>query len=622
MILSHRAVVLLAIFFGMCVLGVLGYIGYQAFFGKQKNEIPQGALYTPDTLSVEFADGYFPAEPGVNPKWDELYPRLQKMGVVGYEKVFRSDDPTLARFYTLKLKKGSDIKAIRDELYTLKEVKSSDPEYIISTQATANDPSYPTMWDLAKIDIEHAWDISKGANNVIVAVIDTGIDYTHADFAGRSIIKGKDYSTCNNTTAELTASNGECTKPKSPDDDPMDGLGHGTHVAGTIGAATNNGVGISGVNWNVGFMAIKILGDGGAGDLTAAARGIEDAQNAGAKIINLSLGGRGSCTSTLQAAINAAVSSGMVIVAAAGNDNTAVSSFSPANCNNVIAVGASNIDDKRAYYSNYGSSVTLAAPGGDKSSDGSGVCSPSNCIYSLWKNGEYKATQGTSMASPHVAGVAALLLAKNPGMTPEEIKKCLVDTGDPISTDQDIGGKRLNANKALQTCKSDANPTITTHPAPSGAPSGDTRRIEGKVFVDSNNNREIDQGELGLAGSLLVMTGRDSQETTTDSNGLFTFTNLAKGFYRIDQSYNGVVYNIYRFTMLESIDKYTINLPMLPSWVGSPTGSPGQGGSGIPGVSPIKIYDCKEASKPSKDGTIQIKYLKCTQSGTVVPKPT
>ena len=147
--------------------------------------IPTDAVYKEDELIVKFKEGYTPAPVGENERWDTLYKMLQAKGVTGYKPVFADSTGELGRQYILTLKKGTNIVDIRKEIYALDEIESSEPDYILETQATATDPYYAGMWDLRKIDMENAWNVTKGSNNVVAAVVDTGVEYTHADFGGR-----------------------------------------------------------------------------------------------------------------------------------------------------------------------------------------------------------------------------------------------------------------------------------------------------------------------------------------------------------------------------------------------------------------------------------------------------
>ncbi|MFP5502500.1 MAG: S8 family serine peptidase [Candidatus Sericytochromatia bacterium] len=288
-------------------------------------------------------------------------------------------------------------------------VEYAEPDIRMYAFGSPSDPSYNQQWALPKMQIPQAWDTSEGGP--VVAVVDTGVDYNHPDLQGQ-IVKGRDFA--NN------------------DNDPMDDLGHGTHVAGSIAAATNNGTGIAGVAPKSKVLAVKVLGAQGGGDASDIAEGIVYAADQGAKIINLSLGAPQD-SYTVKQAVEHAQSKGALVVSAAGNDGKTTKNY-PAAYPGVIAVGSTAEDDSRSHFSQYGSWLTVAAPGSQ--------------IYSTMPNGEYKSMDGTSMASPHVAAVAALVLAKQPDWTAEQVREAVINSGDPVDGFQaDI--RRVDASKAL-----------------------------------------------------------------------------------------------------------------------------------------------------------------------------
>lgn len=338
-----------------------------------------------------------------------------------------------------KIQASPDTANVLANLKTLSNVELADPNYLFHAQAIPNDSYYSFQWNLPKISMPAAWDLVTNSSNVTVAVIDSGVDYTHPDLP-TNITKGPDYI--------------------NSDADPMDDNGHGTFVASLIGAATNNGQGIAGVGWTAKLMAIKVLDSTGTGPLSAINQGIMYAADNGAKVINLSLGGPGTCgqTTTLQSAINYAYTKGVTVIVAAGNANVDAANYSPASCNNVIDVAASTNVDSRASYSNYGAVVDLAAPGGDGSGD-------TQEIIGLGPDNQYLIGSGTSFSAPQVSAVVALMLARNSGLTPDIIEAQLKSSGDAISTDQYIG-KRLNAFKALGAPTPTPSPTLAPTPTP------------------------------------------------------------------------------------------------------------------------------------------------------------
>jgi hypothetical protein len=235
--------------------------------------------------------------------------------------------------------------------------------------------------------------------------------------------------------------------------------GHGTHIAGIIGALTDNTNGISGVNWDVTIMGVKTVGSAGKGTGTGFVEGVQYAVDNGAKILNLSFGGEQPCSQTplFQDIITYANQKGVVVVAAAGNGKNDsgigedASNLWPASCQGTIVVGATTAQDTRATFSNFGSKVDISAPGSQILSTKSSICNPQVCSGGRVVANDYLLLSGTSMSAPLVSGVAALILARNPSLSPDQVKACIVKGGDVISTDLPIG-PRLNALKALQEC--------------------------------------------------------------------------------------------------------------------------------------------------------------------------
>ncbi|MET9762475.1 S8 family serine peptidase [Streptomyces sp. NPDC006372] len=312
------------------------------------------------------------------------------------------------------------------------------------TAVTPNDTEYSKQWDLfestAGMNVPAAWDTTTGTG-VTVAVIDTGY-VTHSDLAA-NIVGGYDFIS---DTAVSVDGNGRDSNPADPGDwynDNECGQGipastsswHGTHVAGTIAAATNNGKGVAGIAYGAKISPVRVLGKCGGYDsdiidaITWASGGTVSGVPANtnvAKVINMSLGGGGACSTATQSAINGAVNRGTTVVVAAGNENQNVSNASPANCNNVIAVAATNRAGSRASYSNYGSLVDIAAPGGEtRTSTANGILSTLNSGSKTPSSENYAYYQGTSMATPHVAGLAALVKSANSALTPAQIESAI-----------------------------------------------------------------------------------------------------------------------------------------------------------------------------------------------------
>ncbi|WSF36333.1 S8 family serine peptidase [Streptomyces sp. NBC_01351] len=324
-----------------------------------------------------------------------------------------------------------------------------------------NDTEYAKQWDLfeptAGMNVPAAWDKTTGAG-VTVAVIDTGY-VAHSDLAA-NVVAGYDFISSatdardgngrdNNAAdqGDWTVA-GECGTGSTASNSSW----HGTHVAGTIAAATNNSKGVAGIAYGAKIQPIRVLGKCGgttadiADAITWASGGTVAGVPANAtpsKVINLSLGGSGACSSTYQNAINGAVGRGTTVVVAAGNSNSNAANFTPASCNNVINVAASNRTGDRSFYSNYGTVIDIAAPGGEtrRGTDTPGtVTTPENGILSTLNAGtttpgaeNYKPYQGTSMAAPHVAGLAALMKSANTALTPAQIETAIKTNARPLA---------------------------------------------------------------------------------------------------------------------------------------------------------------------------------------------
>lgn len=303
------------------------------------------------------------------------------------------------------------------------QITPVDPTPIADTeniQLTPNDPLYPQQWGMSMIGANKAWDILKGDPRIIVAVIDTGVDYTHEDLA--AVNKSLGYDFTNN------------------DNDPMDDMGHGTHVAGIIAATMNNGKGVVGVAPNVTIMPVKVCNSGGSCWTSDIADGIRWAADHGAKIQSISLGGPSPDQQTSDAT-KYAVSKGALVIAAAGNNGLEQKSY-PGAYPWVIAVGALDSSGNRAYYSQYGSFLDIMAPGSNIiSTVPKGTCD-------LCDPSGYLSISGTSMATPHTSGVAALYWSYNLGFTNKQIAYALLKSADDLGTagwDKYYGYGRVDA---------------------------------------------------------------------------------------------------------------------------------------------------------------------------------
>ena len=310
-------------------------------------------------------------------------------------------------------------------------VEYAEPDYLAQGDFTPDDEYYASRQYGPQItQADQAWDITMGDPSVIVAVVDSGADFSHPDLQGK-LVAGWDY--VNN------------------DADPADDNGHGTHVAGTIAAATNNGQGVAGIGCDTRVLVVKVLDQNNAGSYSNIAAGIVYAANQGAGIINLSLGGT-TWSMTLWQTVEYAWGKGSLLVAAAGNNNSSAPYY-PAAYDHVMGVSATDANDQRWSLSNYGNYVSVAAPGkGIFSTDWLGGAGP------------YAARSGTSMAAPHVSGVAALLLAQDSSRTNADLRGIIEssadDLGDP-GWDPYFGYGRVNAYAALTGSGMGAQATYT-----------------------------------------------------------------------------------------------------------------------------------------------------------------
>ena len=368
-------------------------------------------------------------------------------------------NPNLKRIYLLRFSPDAPLEALKAAYQQNPLVEAVEYNYLRPTLAdpvVPNDPKYPEQWSLPLMKLPQAWAVEKGNRSVVIAIIDSGIDYRHNDLAPKAWINpreipengldddgngyiddvyGWDFTDAPNIQAEGDYLEG--------DNEPIDESGHGTHVAGIAGAMPNNGIGIAGVAWECPLMAIRAgLSLGGSSRMQDddSASAIVYAADNEASVINMSWGSERR-SFVIQDAIDYAYAHGVVLVAAAGNSQKPAAIF-PAAYRKVIAVASTEQNQQRFYQSNFGASIDIGAPG--------------NVILSTQIDNQYRLLTGTSMASPHVAGVAALLLAKRPALTHEEVRHILINTADPVyQEDSDelderfVGAGTVNAERAL-----------------------------------------------------------------------------------------------------------------------------------------------------------------------------
>lgn len=391
-----------------------------------------------DTVQPFSSDGFFGVE-------IESVEELMTLEPQDNMKARALSYPDKLKVLTIKEKGRNGVMAAVEKLNKMPGIVYAEPDYIVHNFAvTPNDTNFdtPSMWGMKKIHAPEAWEINTGSSEVVVAVIDSGIDFTHPDLAANmwrnpGEIENDGIDNDGNGFVDDIHGWGYVWGEESFNR-VLDSNGHGTHIAGIIGAAGNNHLGTTGVNWNVKLMAIKAMNNGGEGYITDLIKAIEYARMMGAPIINNSYGS----FDYSQAQKDAISATDALFVVAAGNsamnnDNTPCY---PASYGlpNIISVAATARDDALTDTSNYGkTSVHIAAPGKD--------------IFSTTPVGTYSVLSGTSMAAPFVAGTAALLLADNPDMNAQELKSRLIESVDPVPAlaNKVSSGGRLNVYRAL-----------------------------------------------------------------------------------------------------------------------------------------------------------------------------
>jgi subtilisin family serine protease len=428
------------------------------------------------------------------------------------------DLPLVSGLHEVRLAKGIDVEKALAIYRANPLVAYAQPNYRVHVQQTPDDPDFTSLWGLhnagqtggttdADIDAPEAWDQWTGNGSTIVAVIDTGVDYNHPDLAGNMWTNAgeirddgldndgngivDDYFGANFVYRDASG---------NPTGDPIDDYFHGTHVAGTIGAIGDNGIGVTGVSWNVQIMAIKFLDAWGYGYTSDAIDGLNYAVSMGAMISNNSWGGAPYDQGLYDAIQSAGLHDHLFVAGNYGLDTDFDPMYPAAHdLDNIISVAATDHNDQLAWFSNYGAtSVDLAAPGVDVYSTFPGYTTEAMFEYGFMT--DYETISGTSMAAPHVAGVAALIRDLHPDWSAQQVKQQLLGTVDPIAALSNITvtGGRLNAAAAL---------------------SDDVRMQIRDVTVT--------EGNLGTVDAVFVVTLSDASTETitvafTTSNGTAT----------------------------------------------------------------------------------------------------
>jgi subtilisin family serine protease len=368
---------------------------------------------------------------------EPLFPAAQRRTTLSTP----GESAALSRIYRLYLPHDADVPRAVQILSAHPAVAYAEPDYLAHLITVPDDPLYAGQWGLVQINAPATWDVVTGTTDVVIAVIDSGLDTTHPDLTGQlwtnpGEIAGNGVDDDNNGYVDDVRG----WNFVNDDADLSDNTGHGTQVAGVIAAVTDNGQGVAGVCWNCRLMVVKVTQPGGVANYSDIAAGVAYATQKGADVINLSLGGY-SDSATLKAAI-AAASETAVVVGGAGNDNKNVSFYPAAYDDYVLAVAGTTTSDTKVGTSNYGPWVDVSAPG--------------EVITTTFSGGGYGATSGTSMAAPFAAGLAGLLQSQHPSWSPGLVRAHIVHTADEIDGlnpgyEGQLGSGRVDAGQAVNT---------------------------------------------------------------------------------------------------------------------------------------------------------------------------
>ena len=493
---------------------------------------------------------------------------LKSADTHGSRTVFFNNPEDHAKWETLMA-----IKALQKD----PAVKYAEPNFILKATAIPNDEFYDTQWHYPLIQLPAAWDLTTGNPGVIVAVIDTGVLLNHPDLQGQ-LVAGYDF-----IDSIFISGDGNGIDPNP--DDPGDGgvqpsSFHGTHVSGTVAAASNNGIGVAGVAWEAKIMPLRVLGIGGGtsydiGQAVRFAAGLPNDSNTvpaqRADVMNLSLGG-GGFSQASQDTFTAARNAGVIIVAAAGNESSSQFSY-PASYDGVISVSAVDAVRQLTTYSNFGTAIDVAAPGGDfradRNADGypDSVASTGGEDTSGFISFIYRFSDGTSMASPHIAGVMALMKSVNADLTPMIIDQqlalgTLTDDLGAAGRDNSYGHGLINAQKAVTTALSlDGSPPPDI-PVLGVTPillhfDAATSSIE--ITLQNTGKGNLQLNSITPSESWLTVT----PDTDVDSNGL--------GTYVVSVNRSGLPDGIYSGQITAQSSANTVNISVVMT-VGIPAG--------------------------------------------------
>lgn len=529
--LSIIAVLISPFFYPSEKVELSGLMVKQSFYQVGDRE----RLFIPGIAIVKFRPEYKNRLDLKRVEIDEFNSVSLQLGITSVEKMFpthtgnslKKGEPDLSLFYIVRFPEMMSVDFVVAKLSNLKSVEYAEPHYIYRPHFIPNDPFFLThQWYLRKVQMPLAWDITQGDTNIVIGIVDTGVDLDHPDLA-RNIWRnwreipnngidddrngyvddfvGWDFGGKDNFNNQRSKQDNDPSEKK-----PV----HGTHVAGIASAVTNNGIGVAGAGFRSKIMAVKVSIDDDDDNLIYYGyEGIVYAVDNGAKIINCSWGGGGSSRFE-QEVIRYATAKGALVVAAAGNDRSD-EFHSPSGYKHVLSVASVDSNDVKAGYSNFGETVDVCAPGGT-TADGR--------IFNTWYNDTYTSIMGTSMASPLVAGIAALVRARFPELTPDQVAEKIRVTADPIDDKNpnyrhQLGYGRVNAYRALTV----NSPAV---------------RFEDFIIDDSLGNKDgaIDPGETIqikgifknylLPASNLVATLETSDPYVQIISGAFTIGTL------------------------------------------------------------------------------------------------
>lgn len=468
-------------------------------------------------------------------------------------------------------------------------IETLEPNYQATIDVVPNDPYYsssgawgqlyPDLWGLHKINMEAAWDSTTGSTSVIVAGIDTGVDRNHPDIQSQMWVNANetagngvdddgngyidDYFGCN----FINMVNNTCQ-------DPMDDHGHGTHTVGTIAATGNNSLGVVGLNWRSKIMALKFLDSSGSGDLSNGVKALAYAADMGARVSSNSWG----CDCASQAIDDAVAyehNRGMVIAVAAGNSNADAITFSPADSDYAITVAASDPNDAKASFSNWGEKIDVAAPGVNILSiraANNPMCTPSRTIGT-----NYCFVSGTSMATPHVAGLAALMLSQNPQLTNEEIRQLIRSKATDLGAtgkDAEFGYGRIDAGTTVAATSTHPLTPVITAPGSRTKISGTSSQIYGIVGGPNFASYKVEMGAGRVPTSWVQIATGTSQPASNTLLATINTTSYEEGLYIIRLTATDTAGKTFQFQVLDiEIDNFdaAINFPQGLVSVGSIT---------------------------------------------------